>query len=331
MGSSDDGVSVVERVRRTGGEWRRWFLLDGDRVLIGVGIALLFGAAFGSLRALGLMPLANAQPIYYLFGGLISGNLTLITVVVSINQLLLGRELNSPGELESQIRNVVDYRGNVESSAGRLAPVEPLGFLRLLFENTRREAQRLGGMAAGTTSGTVNDEIEEFVEEITDNVDRLDDLLEPEDPSVFHVLSVTLTTNYARNVHQIRHVRERHADELSEHISDQIDSLIDAIRNIDIARQYFKSIYIQIELSQLSRVLLYAGLPAEAAAGVTLYVLTASSGPAIPSAYVPPFFVAMSAIGFLPLSLLCSFILRITVVTQRTAAIHPFTTPEQER
>ena len=38
-----------------------------------------------------------------MFSGLIDGNLTLITVVVSINQLLLGREFKSPGTLESQI------------------------------------------------------------------------------------------------------------------------------------------------------------------------------------------------------------------------------------
>jgi hypothetical protein len=70
---------------------------------------------------------------------LISGNLTLITVVVSINQLLLSREMSSPGELESQIQNVIEYRKDVEDHAGDIAPVKPLGFLELLFSNTRQE------------------------------------------------------------------------------------------------------------------------------------------------------------------------------------------------
>lgn len=126
--------------------WRDWFLLDGDRHLV---VALTAAGVFLLLSAVTvskLAPLEDLQPLFYVLGGLIGGNLTVITVVVSINQLLLSRELQAPPDLQSQIEGIIEYRSDVEDAAGQVAPVEPLGFLRLLFENTRGEAQRLGGL-----------------------------------------------------------------------------------------------------------------------------------------------------------------------------------------
>lgn len=88
----------------------------------------------------------------------------------------------------------------------------------------------------------------------------------------------------------------------------------------------------QQELSALSRVLLYAGLPAVGIAIGTLLSLTvpASELAAVPTnlrTLVPVTLV----IGLLPLSILCSFFLRTATVTKLTAATLPFTTPEQEQ
>lgn len=126
---------------------RDWFLLDGNRLAVAASVLTVIAAFFAVAGLLGWFPMRRIQPTYYVFSALISGNLTLVTVVVSINQLLLSRELKSPGELESQMENVIEYRKEVEDAAGEIAPVRPMGFLRLLFENTRREAQRTGGLA----------------------------------------------------------------------------------------------------------------------------------------------------------------------------------------
>lgn len=95
-----------------------------------------------------------------------------------------------------------------------------------------------------------------------------------------------------------------------------------------MARQYFKTLYTQTELSYISRTLLYAGVVAEAVLVSTLLILTTSRGaPAsMSAAAIPP----VAGVGLLPLSVLFAFVLRLATVTQRTAAITPFTTPEQE-
>ena len=313
------------------GRWVEWLLLDGDRLYIAVGGSALVLVTFALLELAGLVPLRGSQGLFYLFGGLVSGNLTLVTVVVSINQLLLGQELHTPGELRSQIGNVIEYRRDVEDAAGRVAPVEPLAFLRVLFENTRQEAQRLGGLTFDGTPPEEHERIQEIVDDVTEHMDRIDGLLDESTTSTFDVLSVTLATNYAREINRIRRLRATHGDALSEPIMDSLDRLVDRFQDVDVARQYFKSIYLQEELSSLSRVLLYAGGIAELAAASLLLSFTASSGSPLPRPALLAVLPVAVAVGFLPLAILASFVLRIATVTKRTAAIIPFTTPEQEK
>jgi len=94
-----------------------------------------------------------------------------------------------------------------------------------------------------------------------------------------------------------------------------------------MARQYFKSLYLQEELSSLSRVLLYAGFPAEVALVLALLGFTAAEGTAL-THYSNVLMPVVVGIAFLPLALLLAFIVRIATVTERTAATIPFTTPK---
>lgn len=312
--------------------YREWFLLDGDRrrvaatVLAGI-LAILVGVELA-----GWVPMNEIQPLYYLFSALIGGNITLITVVVSINQLLLSRELKSPGELESQIENVIDYRREVEESAGEVAPVKPMGFLRLLTENTRQEAQKLGGLAVNTTHGDAQERIGDLVSALTDQMDRVDELLAGEsEAGTFEVLSVTLSTNYAEQINEARRLRAEYGDELSEDVREGLDGLIEALQNVDVARQYFKGIYLQDELSSLSRALMYAGIPAEAFSAAALLAFTAGGAGTLPMDNASLWIPVVATVGFVPLALLVAFILRTATVAQRTATTLPFTTPEQEQ
>lgn len=310
-------------------DFREWFLLDGNRLVIAGGVVVLMLGLLVAAEQLGWIPMADTQPAYYLLSSLIGGNITLITVVVSINQLLLSREMSSPGELESQIQNVIDYREGVEEHAGTIAPVHPLGFLELLFANTRREAQRIGGMTFGAVGEEVRTEVDDTVEALTDHVDHVESILDASETNTFKVLSVTLTTNYAHQINQIRRIRATDGDDLPETVMDALDNLIDHLQRVDIARQYFKSLYLQEELSSLSRVLLYAGFPAEMFLVVMLLGFTAEGITPL-TRYSTVLMPVTISVAFTPLALLFAFIVRIATVTERTAATIPFTTPKQE-
>ncbi|WP_339103818.1 hypothetical protein [Haloterrigena salinisoli] len=312
------------------GRFKRWVLLEGNRSVIAGLLAVAFALAFLALSISELAPLADVQSLFYVFSGLISGNFTLITVVVSINQLLLSQELKSPGELESEIEATVDYREEIEAVADRTAPAEPSGFLRLVVESARREAQRLGGTTVGALPESGRDEADEIVSDLTAEFDRIDTLVDQSDAGIFNTLSTTLETNFAREIQRLEEFRRDYGDDLPPETDDAIDDLLDRLREMDIARQYFKSIYLQVELSRLSRNLLYAGIPAVGVAIGSLFVLTGLSGPPFGRPLQRIVFPIAVAVGAFPLALLFAYILRTATVTERTAAITPFTTPEQE-
>ncbi len=330
MGDSSSDTDADERSRATIGRIEQWVLLNGNRFAIAAAVAVTFGIAHGALTVADVAPLTETQPLLYALSGLISGNMTLITVVASINQLLLSRELQTPGELESEIEATVDYRREVEAVTNRAAPAEPSGFLRLVVESARQDAQRLGGTAAGTVPQDVYDEIDDIVSGLTDEFDRIDELIQGSDTGIFNTLSTMLGTNFAYEVSRLEEVRRAHGASLTAETDAAIDDVLDRLRQLDIARQYFKSVYLQVELSRLSRYLFYAGLPAVGVTIATLFVLSVASGTRFGQPIRVVLFPVVVTIGLVPLSLLFSYILRLVTVTERTAAITPFTTPEQE-
>ncbi|WP_117591042.1 hypothetical protein [Haloprofundus halophilus] len=304
-----------------------WVLLRGNRVtLSALVLAILFSVVY-LFVAVGLVQFDQFQPVYYVFGGLISGNLTLVTVVVSINQLLLSRTLRTPGELESQIENTEGFKHRVENAAGRVAPVRPTAFLDLLMENTRREAQRLGGLTIGPGNDDAWEEIDDLVASVTRHVDSVVELIENTDDSPFRALSATLTTNYAEQIYRARAIREQR--DLTDETDAALDRLVDRLEDVDVARQYFKTVYLQDELSSLSRMLLYVGVPAEALCILVLLSLTTTPS-AIPPLARDVVLPGIAVVGLAPLAVLFSYITRTATVTQRTSAMIPFTTPGQE-
>jgi hypothetical protein len=330
----DDATSDDGDGRSSGGGIRRvtrWLLLTGNRFVIATILAAAFGLTYLGLSIANVAPLVDTQPLLYAFSGLISGNFTLITVVVSINQLVLSRELRTPGELESEIEGTSEYREQIEAVTNRTAPAEPAGFLRLVVESTRQEAQRLGGLAAGTVPRDALDEIDDLVRRITDEFDRIDYHVEKSDAGIFTTLSLMLETNFAGEIQRLEEIRRTYGEDIPADVDVAIGNVRDRLREMDIARQYFKAMYLQVELSRLSRYLLYTGVLAVGTAIAALFVLTAGAGPPFVRPVRVGVFPIAVAVGILPLTVLFAYILRTAAVTQRTAAVTPFTTPEQEQ
>ena len=128
--------------------WRnaafRWTVIEGNRLVVA---GALLGAILVTLLvllAVGLFPSSPGDPLYLLFSAFLGGNITLITVVIAINQLVFSRELGSPGDLEQRTRNAVEYRDQVQEVMDRaVSPVMPGSFLLVLHENLDTRAETL--------------------------------------------------------------------------------------------------------------------------------------------------------------------------------------------
>lgn len=331
------GAMLLGRIRRGLRKIRsdpyQWFVLVGDRLVVAGLLTVVFTFLVWVLVAADVVRVHDTTDVVYLLQGLLAGNVTLVTIVLSINQLVLSRELRSPGELQEQIGSVLEYRTDVEETIGRnVVPPTPADFLTTVLHGTWTNAQRLGGAVSGSevVSDRPREEIDELVERISDHTAHISDVLEESQEGIFSTLAVTLETNYSRSLNDARRIRSTYQDELPPSAHAVLGDLVESLQQIDVARQYFKTIYMQVELATLSRMLLYVGLPAIGSSLLVFLIYVGGPSSAVSPRYLTGVVVGVVALGFTPLAVLFSFVIRISVVAQRTVAITPFTTPEQE-
>ncbi len=325
-------LSRIKRgLRKIRSEPYEWLVLVGDRLVVASVLTLLFGVSVVVLQLTEYVAVTDTTRMLYLFQGLIAGNLTLVTIVLSINQLVLSREFKTPGELDAQIESVIDFRDHVKEQANRPSvPVTPADFLHVLFEGTYDTARRLGRAADSVENDQVSDDIETLVSELTSHLDQISDILSYSQDGIFSALAVTLDTNYSYQLNEAFRIRTEHEGELPDSVDTLLEELARELKQLDISRQYFKSVYMQSELARLSRMLLYFGVPAIASGILLLLVYASAADPPLHMHYLRVVVPVVVILGFTPLALLFSFILRIAMVAQRTVAITPFTTPPQE-
>ncbi|WP_158057462.1 hypothetical protein [Halorussus halophilus] len=310
---------------------REWFFLVENRLVIAGGLLVFALLFFLAVEAVTGISTEEMGPLFYLYSALIGGNLTLITVVLAINQLVISQQLEAPGGLRNQIEGVNEYREAVEETISReVAPVTPSDFLHILLESVRQDLHSFEDRIEEIESAEAREELETLVSELVQHITHVNHLLQQADIGIFNALSVTLQTNYSHQIYEIRAIEAEFGEHISEEITETLDDLVVRIQQIDVARQYFKNLYLQDELPHLSRILLYVGVPAELTA-ITMLVFFAGTtqavlGPVELSLLVP----VTLTIALAPLAVLFSFVVRVSVVAQHTAAITPFTTSHHD-
>lgn len=331
----DESISKRILERATAGPHERpisRLLVLGDRlVLTGVLLALALGFFIG-LQVIGGFRSVDRAPLLYLFSALTGGNFTLITIIVSINQLVVSRQLSTPGELRTQIEETNEYRESVIQTLpdDDVAPVTPTEFLHLLLRATREALGRLEHELSETDDEATREIIEDLSDDLAEHIDYVDELLQKSDSGIFSALSATLTTNYSQHIYRARELQHQHADALTETQTDALDQLVVLLQQIDVARQYLKTLYMQDELSQLSRRLLLVGVPSVFLSIVMLKLFAASSGMVFSPQTLSVLTDVSVTLALAPLAVVFSYVLRIAAVARRTVAITPFTTASQE-
>lgn len=121
-----------------------WLLLTGSRWVVSGCLVFLFLLVLLSLLELGIIATGNESFLTRLFSSLIGSIVTLITVVISINQLIISREFSSPGQLREDIREAIAYRQDVAGLVdSNTTPTSPGAFLTFLVILLRDEAASL--------------------------------------------------------------------------------------------------------------------------------------------------------------------------------------------
>lgn len=298
---------------------RRWAFLDGDRLVVA---GLLTAPVFAGCLALGYAGVVRVRGpgVTTLLGSLIGGMLPFITVVLAINQLILAEEFGTTGTFRERLDETEEYRSTVESDTGAdVSPAAPAAFLSLLIQTTRERAVALREACDESRSDEFREAVESYVAPIVADAEEASDRLSDAEFGTFEVVSVILWYDDERHLQAGRRIRAAFGDAVTDPVEEAFEDLRAVFEDIHVARQYFKTVYLQQELATLSKILLYVGFVALLGDGfviLTYESLAAGLGP------IALLVVASSAVALVvaPFAVLLAYVLRIATVARRTAA-----------
>lgn len=325
MGQADDGSRIGNA------NLREWILLNGNRYLLSAGVS---AGVFVLCLFLGLgevLAVERSGPVKSVAAAVIAGTITLITVVLAINQLVLSGEFGTPGDLNERFEEMRRFRKQVEElTKVDNTPATPSDFLRVLVWDLREHAVDLREMSSKRHNAELHEEILVYTEDVTRNAKRVYDILEHSQFETFGSLTAVLDYNLSEQLYIADYFQNTKSSALSKSAKRTLEEIQTLLKFIDVSRQYFKTLYMQRELANLSRVLLYVGFPA-----VVVQILTVLTVDRLLTIWTSELTrsVAVSAfvtVSLLPLTVLLTYVLRIATVAYRTASFGPFI-PQKEQ
>lgn len=335
----EDAPSDTLRERAGGSRLKLWVLLDADRRLVaGIPLVLVF-VALVVLGALDPEPLRaaanNKDPIETLFQALTTAIITGVTLVVSLNQLVLSQELGPLGDQRDRMEGTLEFRRDVADSLDvPVTPPEPSAFLRSLVDGVGNRARLLGDIVADCSDEEACDRVSTYADSLETNADEVTETLEGEQFGTFEVLSAALNFNYSWKIYEGQRLKGEYESVLSEDALDALDALIETLRFFGPAREHIKTLYFQWELVNLSRSILLSAVPALVVSiGGVLYLDNPGSitGTFLGVDALIWVVVAATAVSLVPFMVLFAYVLRIATVAKRTLSIGPFILRPTER
>lgn len=333
-----DGLSLMADSERnqpdspTSDRLTRWLLLGGNRLAVsGVLVAMMF-VTFLVFGLAGIVTFSKPDRMLWFLNGTINGLLTLIPIAVGINQIVLSQELGSLENLYSRVENTLDFRQRVEKTTGvNVSSPQSAEFFHDIFAALNDRADALGKASDGEIDQHLNDEIDDYAETLSQQTANASSTLENINFKIIDAFLVLLDYHDSEHFHRVRRLQNEHTDELSDETSDRLEEIQELFMELDAARQYLKTLFVQRELAELSRVLIYTGIPSILLAGLAIFTYRDMPGLSIPRPIIVVLVSATIAASLAPLAVLSSYIVRVALIAQRTAAFGPFIPREEHQ
>lgn len=310
----------------------RWVLLSGDRLRI---TAVLTIGVFVVFLVFGLAGLVTPDPnrAMWFLNGTINGLLTLIPIAVGINQIVLSQELGSLDDLYDRTRGTFDFRQQIANTVDVTASSPQASeFFHDIFSAINDRATELQDACDDSDDEELKEDVDDYVGTLTEQTDDVSSGLDDLGFELLDTLLVLLDYHNSWQLHTTLRIQSAHEDTLSETANTKLDELEELFMQLDATRDYLKTLWIQHELAELSRMMLYTGIPAVLTATLAIFVYWNIPGIMVPRPVVMILLSATVAVSLLPLSVILAYIARVALVAQRTAAFGPFIPKgEQER
>ena len=187
---------------------RGWVLRSGDRWVLATAVLAVYG--LGILVAAAFLPeqvlVEVDDPIETLFQALVTATITGVTLVVSINSLVLSQELGPLGDQRDRMAGAMSFRRDVEDELGvDVSAATPAGLLHELVTAASERAQVLSSAAEPTVGD--NERVTEYAEELERHADSAASALSSSQFGSFGVVSAALNVNYSWKIYEARRLR----------------------------------------------------------------------------------------------------------------------------
>ena len=309
----------------------RWLLLEGNRYAV---TGALLTATFASIILLGSLwtfevnqILTETQAVQVVLNTFLGGIILLVSIVVSINSIILSYDITHINTQEKQIEGMMDFQRRVGRITGtKEVPTDPNTFLKLMAETIQREVNEVVDDIEGIDEAFAEN-IQDHLAQITGTTEHIESSVSEIGGGKFSALWIGLETDYGPMVNRSREITTQYENDLSESGGDHFDALIEALELFATGREYFITLYYTREIAELSRTLLFVSLPAIVVTSSTILAIDAQILPDVWVFGLPPLmtFVAVSlTIALAPFIVLTAYMLRVATVAQRTAGAGPF-------
>lgn len=313
---------------------RRWILFDGDRERVAVG---LLAAVFAVLLAMGAVwpieyqqLLSETTVVQTVFDTLLSGTILLVSIVVSIAAVGISQELASLGSQSRRVETTIDFQAELEErDIVEVSPARPGQFTAVVLRAIKERASDLRELneAAGGRDAEYREELDRLQADIQANTEEVLTTLSRVPRGSTDELLTGLNYDSSWQLHQARRILAIHGDQLSDAERAVVEDVMDILRKLMVCREYFKTLYYKLELSDLSTTLLTVSLPI--IVFITYVLLAIDSGffPEVSVLGYTPLTVFISlayTIALAPYAVLTSYVLRAATVTKLTPEEGPF-------
>jgi hypothetical protein len=193
---------------------------------------------------------------------------TTVTLVLTLAQITLSQKLAHLGNFRARMDHAIEFRRDVEERIGiSVSPARPVGFFKQLIMHMEDTLHDLDYALADGDQPSHAAEITEYINAVHAYSTQKQTQLENARFGSFASMFPILHHDYSWTIHAGRQLRNAHAEEFSDATKAIFDELLATLRLFGPTREYFKTLYFQDELTNVSRDVLYTALPALGFAG----------------------------------------------------------------
>jgi hypothetical protein len=314
-----------------------WLLMGGDRWLVA---GLLVAVIFITLLTVAYFypdsesAIRGSDSVDTIFQALLSSIITGVTLVVSLNQLVLSQELGAVYDQRERMEGAIKFRDDAaDAIKAEVSPTRPSQFIRALVQVSANRAEKLKTAVSDSDNIDFKEEVTDFCSSLITNADQVAEKLNNAKFGEFEVISSALDFNYSWKIFAAKKIKRKYNDLLTEKGNKEIEKLIEVLYFFGPTREHFKTVYFQKELIDLSRRILFAAIPALLVASSMIIFFN-------PKLYYATIFnigtlelviAAAITISLLPFLILISYIVRIATITKHTLANGPFILRETDK